>query len=58
MTLNEGRSVSSGDTPDRRVTAAPPGCALNEGRSVSSGDTAAAKATLGGGWDAQRRPER
>ena len=37
--LNEGRSISSGDTADVVVEAPPFPRPLNEGRSISSGDT-------------------
>ena len=37
-TLNEGRSISSGDTPGQAETTASQPRALNEGRSISSGD--------------------
>ena len=62
--LNEGRSISSGDTLLRALHRSEPGTALatslNEGRSISSGDTPwrppAARSNTASTF-AQRRPE-
>ena len=57
-TLNEGRSISSGDTRDRRATGRWSGLSLNEGRSISSGDTPAGTMMVSPSTlTAQRRPE-
>ena len=56
--LNEGRSISSGDTAAPPEAGVPPHAALNEGRSISSGDTSRIISHLSlTNPPAQRRPE-
>ena len=55
--LNEGRSISSGDTPQRNSHLLCRRGPLNEGRSISSGDTTCADASAPFRSCAQRRPE-
>ena len=56
-TLNEGRSLNSGDTPSPRWRTVGKRYALNEGRSLNSGDTRIRAVTAGTSPSAQRRPE-
>ena len=44
-TLNEGRSLNSGDTGGRSAPNGTKRCALNEGRSLNSGDTGGTRYT-------------
>ena len=48
--LNEGRSLNSGDTRRRPRAAGRPASTLNEGRSLNSGDTRIAPEPFTGRW--------
>ena len=51
-TLNEGRSISSGDTTSAAAAIAGRSTSLNEGRSISSGDTRSPTGACGACWSA------